>query len=1151
MWESENMADLWSPLHYKDVDINMGVSYRTEGVNTNPANDDAKWYVSYSFYRENGTLIGEKKFELDQSVANSGGWITDSTAIGEIILPEDSYTTIIRFVGGKDAVGTVWADNFVFVGREGWAGQNWNTQVGVPTGWFYWLPPIGGNDGQLTAGYENTIVTDEESYHGNYSLKFDIPEGTRDGFVGTGRYKLNDVTAGDKVRISLWVKGENLEPDSVAVVGDQWSLAITPIFHNTIGNNEGWGEFWASDIPLVFPHATSFDWTQFYVDVPVQEGAVSISVRIHPLGRFQGTIYCDALTIEKLDIPEISEVGSFEQDLPSYWTKGSEPGGSTLTWAKDQFVSMGRSLKITKNATGEAAMWESENMADLWSPLHYKDVDIDLGVTYRTLGVNTNPSTDDERWYVSYSFYRENGTPIGEKKFELDQSVANSGAWIEVNTEIGEVILPEDSYTTIIRFVGGKDAVGTVWADNFVFVGREGWAGQNWNTQVGVPTGWFYWLPPIGGNDGELTAGYENTIVTDEESYHGNYSLKFDIPEGTRDGFVGTRRYAIGSDGSSFSRSGSGDITALENVQPGDILRISLWVKGENLEPDSVAVVGDQWSLAITPIFHNTLGNNEGWGEFWASDIPLVFPHATSFDWTQFYVDIPVQEGAVSISVRIHPLGRFQGTIYCDALTIEKLDIPEISEIGSFEQGLPSYWTKGSEPGGSTLTWATDQFISMGRSLKITKNATGEAAMWESENMADLWSPLHYKDVDINMGVSYRTEGVNTNPANDDAKWYVSYSFYRENGTLIGEKKFELDQSVANSGGWITDSTAIGEIILPEDSYTTIIRFVGGKDAVGTVWADNFVFVGREGWAGQNWNTQVGVPTGWFYWLPPIGGNDGQLTAGYENTIVTDEESYHGNYSLKFDIPEGTRDGFVGTRRYALGSDGSSMSRSGSGDITSLENVQPGDILRISLWVKGENLEPDSVAVVGDQWSLAITPIFHNTIGNNEGWGEFWASDIPLIFPHATSFDWTQFYVDIPVQEGAVSISVRIHPLGRFQGTIYCDALTIKKANTVTDVEGDQFLPTDYSLFQNYPNPFNPSTVISYALPEHSVVTIKIYDMLGREVKSLINEEKNAGVHNITWNAENNYGSKVASGTYIYTIKAGKFYQAKKMIMLK
>ena len=114
---------------------------------------------------------------------------------------------------------------------------------------------------------------------------------------------------------------------------------------------------------------------------------------------------------------------------------------------------------------------------------------------------------------------------------------------------------------------------------------------------------------------------------------------------------------------------------------------------------------------------------------------------------------------------------------------------------------MPSYWTKAAEPGGSTLSWATDEFRSMGRSLKITKSATSEAAVWESENMADLWSEKHFKDVDIKFGVYYKTSGVNTNPANDDQKWYVTYTFYRENGTMIGEKKFELDQSAASTAG--------------------------------------------------------------------------------------------------------------------------------------------------------------------------------------------------------------------------------------------------------------------------------------------------------------------------------------------------------------
>ncbi len=87
-----------------------------------------------------------------------------------------------------------------------------------------------------------------------------------------------------------------------------------------------------------------------------------------------------------------------------------------------------------------------------------------------------------------------------------------------------------------------------------------------------------------------------------------------------------------------------------------------------------------------------------------------------------------------------------------DDLTVEKLDIPTISEIGSFEQALPSYWTKGAEPIGSTLSWATDESRSMGKSLKITKTATSEAAMWESENMCDLWSEKHFENVDIEYG---------------------------------------------------------------------------------------------------------------------------------------------------------------------------------------------------------------------------------------------------------------------------------------------------------------------------------------------------------------------------------------------------------------
>ena len=88
--------------------------------------------------------------------------------------------------------------------------------------------------------------------------------------------------------------------------------------------------------------------------------------------------------------------------------------------------------------------------------------------------------------------------------------------------------------------------------------------------------------------------------------------------------------------------------------------------------------------------------------------------------------------------------------------------------------------------------------------------------------------------------------------------------------------------------------------------------------------------------------------------------------------------------------------------------------------------------------------------------------------------------------------------------------------------------------------------PTFYTLMQNYPNPFNPSTTIRYSIPNQSFVIIKIFDVLGREIESLLQEEKQAGTYEITWNAANR-----PSGIYFYKIKAGNFTEAKKMVLLK
>ncbi len=100
--------------------------------------------------------------------------------------------------------------------------------------------------------------------------------------------------------------------------------------------------------------------------------------------------------------------------------------------------------------------------------------------------------------------------------------------------------------------------------------------------------------------------------------------------------------------------------------------------------------------------------------------------------------------------------------------------------------------------------------------------------------------------------------------------------------------------------------------------------------------------------------------------------------------------------------------------------------------------------------------------------------------------------------------------------------------------------------------ENISLTPYEYTLYQNYPNPFNPSTTITYQLKEKSEVSLEIYDILGRRINSIINNVvQNPGQHSVTWYGINTSGEKVASGVYIYRIKAKDFISTRKMVLLK
>jgi hypothetical protein len=129
---------------------------------------------------------------------------------------------------------------------------------------------------------------------------------------------------------------------------------------------------------------------------------------------------------------------------------------------------------------------------------------------------------------------------------------------------------------------------------------------------------------------------------------------------------------------------------------------------------------------------------------------------------------------------------------------------------------------------------------------------------------------------------------------------------------------------------------------------------------------------------------------------------------------------------------------------------------------------------------------------------------------------------------------------DVSVSDGVEEVMAENGPL----------TVGINASDAVLSIN-EELLPEKFALHQNYPNPFNPITTLRYDLPENSLVNIIIYDLLGRQVKSLINQSQDAGFKSVIWNATNNHGKPVSAGVYLYRIQAGSFSKVQKMVLLK
>jgi hypothetical protein len=120
---------------------------------------------------------------------------------------------------------------------------------------------------------------------------------------------------------------------------------------------------------------------------------------------------------------------------------------------------------------------------------------------------------------------------------------------------------------------------------------------------------------------------------------------------------------------------------------------------------------------------------------------------------------------------------------------------------------------------------------------------------------------------------------------------------------------------------------------------------------------------------------------------------------------------------------------------------------------------------------------------------------------------------------------------------------------GGANGTI--DLTKNSSTTPFLEIGGETGLPEMFALKQNYPNPFNPSTTIRYDLKEGGFVTLIVYDMLGREIRKIVNEYQDPGHHSALWDGRNNSGRLMSGGVYLYSIQVGQYQETRKMLLVK
>ncbi|MBN1154483.1 T9SS type A sorting domain-containing protein [candidate division KSB1 bacterium] len=809
------------------------------------------------------------------------------------------------------------------------------------------------------------------------------------------------------------------------------------------------------------------------------------------------------------------ENGSLEIVEPGFWNKFNDGvGNSAVAWDITAGYNSMRSIKIVKpEVTTMEVGYASDNNAQLYWNGAKADRLYNLIFYAKTENVNTNPGTDDAKIGVLFIFYA-NGTVVGEEFVPVDQTNASSD-WTEYTSGLyipaGDD--PDEMYA-VCKF--GKDATGTVWFDN-VDCGTDPWAMGVFNGNFEVAKGWMEWHSMVDGVD----EAYCNTV--NDVSYDGDWSVLLHEWDNNGDEMV---FYSVPAP-----------------AEPNTWYKISVMAKWDTVNTDdrylpTTAVFDRDDNRVGMCFFYHKAPILKSWDLTGGGDQFFYFDQrvAMSDGWVQYSVVSKSPEDAAGLSVRARFTSYPVGKVWYDDFKVEKI-VPDENILvnGDLETEEPGFWNAVSNNG--ILTWDPENGINGSRCVKIEKAAAGtDAVYWKSDNNAQLYWNGAAAERLYNLIANVKTENVNTNPATDDAKIGVLFSFFA-NGTLVGEEFVAVDQSAASTD-WTeyTSGLYIPAGDAPDEMYATLWM---GKDATGTVWFDN-VDCGTDPWAMGLFNGNFEVAKGWMEWHATIDGAD----QAYCNTV--NDVSYEGDYSVLLHEWDDNDDEMV---FYSIP-----------------VPAEPNEWYMVSVMAKTDSVNideayfPSNVVFDRDNNRLGMCFFYHkapilNSWDLTGGGDQFYYFDQRV----EMSEDWVQYKIISKAPEDAAGISVRARFTSYCVGKVWYDNFAVhpveisqlptgvRETSNYATID----IPQEFALGQNYPNPFNPVTTILYTTPKDGDISVEVYNVLGKKIKTLFTGYQQAGNHEIQWDGLDDSGAQMASGVYFVTLRSGQFVTAKRMTLMK